>query len=108
MLKIRDDVDLKELEKYGFEEKPWGYIYYPKGNSPKTRYFSSIKIDGESRKDNNDFYKVFAFDLENMWCWCNSLEELENDFENIKYSYNDYKRLIEDLKKANLVVEVDE
>ena len=42
MLKIKDNVDFKELEKYGFKEEPWGYIYYPKGNSPKIRYFSSF------------------------------------------------------------------
>ena len=105
MLKIKDNVDLKELEKYGFKEEPWGYKYYPKGNSPKTRYFSSINIDGESRKE-WDSYKRLCFSLENMWCWCNSLEELESDFENIKYSYNDYKRLIDDLIKADLVEKV--
>lgn len=100
MLKIRDNIDLKELEKFGFKEKHWGYIYYPKNNSPQTRYFSSIKIDGDIH--------VLSFDLENMSMWCNDLKQLELDFENIQYSYNEFKKLVNDLKKANLVEEVDD
>ena len=51
MLKIREDVDLKELEKFGFEEKCWWYIYYPNNNNPNTRYFSAIKIDNDDNKE---------------------------------------------------------
>lgn len=107
MLKIKDNIDLKELEKFGFKEEHWGYIYYPKGNSPQTRYFSSIKIDGDTHKDWWS-YKVLSFDFTNMSMWCNDLEQLESDFENIQYSYNEFKKLVNDLKKANLVEEVDD
>lgn len=51
MLKIREDVDLNVLEKYGFKKEPWGYVYYPINNSPSTRYFSAIKIDNDNHKD---------------------------------------------------------
>ena len=101
MLKIRDGVDLKELEKYGFYERK-NYtsvlIYYPKGNSECCRYFSSIKLEKDTRKIN--------FNLENMTYWCNDLEELEADFDNIKYSYNEFKKVITDLIKADLVEKV--
>lgn len=98
MLKIKDDIDLKKLEKFGFKERHWGYIYYPKNNSPQTRYFSSIRIDGDIH--------VLSFVLENMSMWCNDLKQLELDFENIQYSYNEFKKLVNDLKLANLVEEV--
>lgn len=103
MLKIKDNIDLKELEKYGFiKNKNYAKIlfYYPKGNSGNCRYFSSIKLEEQTRK--------ICFCLENMSWWCNSIEELDDDFENIKYSYNEFKKLIDDLKLANLVEEVDD
>lgn len=103
MLKIKDSVDLKELEKFGFI-KGNNYakvlFYYPKGNGGNCRYFSSMRIEEETRK--------ISFNLENMSWWCNSLEELKSDFENIKYSYECFKNIIDDLKKADLVEEVDD
>ena len=103
MLKIKDNVDLKELEKYEFiDHKNYAKVlfYYPKGNGFNCRYFSSIRIEKETRKIN--------FALENMSWWCNSLEELENDFKNIEYSYNCFKRKIDELIQADLVEEVEE
>ena len=104
MLKIKDNVDLKELEKYGFKEEHWGYIYYPNNNSPRTRYFSNMKINKKLMGENN----VIEFCLENMSCWCNSLEELEYDFKNIKLSYEAFKIKIDDLIKDGLVEKVEE
>lgn len=95
MLKIKQNVDLKELEKYGFIKQHWGYIYYPNNNNPNTRYFSSIKIEVSNR--------IIMFDLENMNIWCNSIEELESDFENIKQSYEAFKVKCDDLIQAGLV-----
>ena len=43
-------IELSELEKFGFKEEHWGYIYYPNNNNPSTKYFSNIKID----KKNNE------------------------------------------------------
>ena len=103
MLKIKDNLDLKKLEKYGFKEERWGYIYYPNYNSPKTRYYSSIKISKKLMGENN----VIEFCLENMSVWCNSIEELENDFKNIKASYEAFKIKIDDLIKDGLVEKID-
>lgn len=100
MLKIKDGVDSKELEKFGFLKKHWGYIFYPKKNGSNCKYFSAIKIEQKS--------KIISFDLENMSSWCNSLEELDDDFENIQYSYNEFKNVINDLKQANLIEETGE
>ena len=103
MLKIKDNVDLKELEKYGFKKEHWGYIYYPNNNSPKTKYYSSIKINKKLMGENN----VIEFCLENMGMWCNSIEELEEDMNNIKASYETFKIKINDLIKDGLVEKVD-
>lgn len=101
MLEIRDNVDLEELEKYGFvKQNNWGYNYYPGYNNPGTRYFSSIKI----AKSN----KIICFSLENMGMWCNDLEQLELDIENIKNSYIEFKQKVKELMEADLIVEVDE
>lgn len=101
MLKIRDNVDLEELEKFGFvKQNDWGYNYYPDYNNPSTRYFSSIKI----AKSN----KIICFSLENMSWWCNDLEQLELDIENIKNSYIAFKQKVKELMEANLIVEVEE
>ena len=57
MLKIRDDIDLKELEKFGYEERDIGlnepYIVYKK----YIKSFISIDIlpDGTIIKNNDDY-----------------------------------------------------
>lgn len=107
MLKIREDVELKELEKYGFEEKHWGYVYYPNNNNPNTRYFFAIKINNDNRKD-SWLCRTLCFDLENMKMWSNDLSQLELDFENIKNSYIAFKQKVKELMEANLIVEVEE
>ena len=107
MLKIKDNVDLKELEKYGFKKEPWGYVYYPINNSPSTRYFSAIKIDNDNHKD-SWLCRTLCFKLENMDMWCNDLEQLELDIENIKNSYIAFKQKVKELMEADLVVKVEE
>ena len=100
-LRIKDSVDLKELEKYGFiKSNNWGWIFYPNNNNPNTRYFSSIKIDRNNRS--------ICFDLENMSWWCNDLEQLELDIENIKNSYIAFKQKVKELLEADLIIEVEE
>ena len=58
MLKIRDDVDLKELEKFGFELTDEGlnieYYVYVKYIAP----YISVRVNMENRriyKDNDEF-----------------------------------------------------
>lgn len=107
MLKIKDNIDLEELEKYGFQKEHWGYIYYPNNNNPSTRYFSAIKIDNDNDKD-SWLCRTLCFELKNMSVWCNSIKQLENDFENIKASYEAFKIKIESLIKADLIENVDD
>lgn len=64
MLKIKDNVDLKELEKYGFEKRTWGY--YQKFNYE----YYNVKIDIESDRvyiiihnDYNDDYSCYIPDV---------------------------------------------
>lgn len=45
MLRIKKDIPLEKLKEYGFKEKHWGYIYYPKDNGGDCKYHSSIRID---------------------------------------------------------------
>ena len=51
---------------------------------------------------------VIEFCLENMSMWCNSIEELENDFQNIKASYETFKIKINDLIEAGYVEKMEE
>ena len=97
-------IELSDLKQFGFEEEHWGYIYYPNNNNPSTRYFSSIKVDKKFMGINN----LIEFCLKNMSCWCNSIEELEDDFQNIKASYEAFKTKINDLAKAGYVEKVEE
>ena len=107
MLRVKDNIDLKELEKYGFQKEHWGYIYYPNNNHSSTRYYSSMKIDvpNDSKSWRN---RTISFSLENMSMWCNSIEELEADMENIKASYEAFKIKIENLIKADLIEKADD
>ena len=107
MLKIRENVDLNVLEKYGFKKEPWGYVYYTINNSPSTRYFSAIKIDNDNHKD-SWLCSTLCFSLENMSMLCNDLEQLELDIENIKNSYIAFKQKVKELLEADLIVEVEE
>lgn len=97
-------IELSELEKFGFKEKHWGYIYYPNNNNPSARYFSNIKINKKIMGENN----VIEFCLENMSVWCNSIEELEDDFRNIKASYEAFKIKINDLIEQGYIERVEE
>ena len=63
MLKIKDDIDLKELEKYGFKltdkDKYYSiiYTYYPLGDSqPSERNYLSINL--ETRKLFNSIWGI--------------------------------------------------
>lgn len=80
MLKIRDNVDLKELEKYGFKE------YYTCYTRDYNNGYLTMVV-----KDTGEVLKV---DYERYF------------FRNKYYKNSTYK--IDDLIKADLVVEVEE
>ena len=99
MLKIKDNVDLKELEKYGFI-----FDYFQNENvvcfKASNSNFDLSKIT---------FYKdkrVIDFDLQSC-CWCNDIDELEIEYEKITNAYNKFKQLIDNLTKADLIERVE-
>lgn len=80
MLKIRDNVDLKELEKYGFEEN--GFYY------SRTLNFEYYKVEIDIEKDRK--YLI-----------------IQNDYYDSDYACY-IPSIIYDLIKADLVVKVEE
>ena len=105
MLKIKDDIDLKELEKFGFKPCYAGYIHYAENNNPNTRYFCDMRININPNCINN---RKVEFSLDNMSIWCNDLEQLERDANNIKKSYEEFKKICVDLLQAGLLEEIKE
>lgn len=96
MLKIKENLDLKELEKFGFEYQKGGKInyyekmiqYFPLGDSvPCLRYYLTVN------EENKHIYSSI-FDL--TW-------EGKNDHYNIEFLDDLY-----DLIKADLVEKVEE
>ena len=65
MLKIKDSVDLKELEKFGFESNEDGY-YFDNG-----AIYDYIQIDTFSRK-------VFVFSLNNARINCKLFDIIQS------------------------------
>lgn len=98
MLKVKDNVDLKELKKYGFKKIVYSYNYYPNKKSSTLKNFSHIRITD----------KQITFVLENSWWSCNSIEELEKDLIDIKKTYEVFKIKIGELIKADLIEKVDD
>lgn len=93
MLKIKDDVDLKELEKFGFKkvggiEKEWYFYYYEKIIIGILNAYL-IRIDGYTRKIK--IYKNLSLDL---------------SFANRELVKRNKK--IKDLIKARLVEKIEE
>lgn len=80
MLKIRDGIDLKELEKYGFDEL---CFYYRKAINYEY-YEVNISIDKETK-----------------------LITIQNDYYDSNYTSN-IPSILYDLIKANLVEKVDD
>lgn len=83
MLKIKDNVDLKELEKYGFEyeeEYDYGTYHY--------RNFEDIYVDTEYG-NNKDFQRKITIGTAN-------------------YEYNNFLDIIYDLIKDDLVEKVED
>lgn len=80
MLKIKDNVDLKELEKYGFEENSFYYS--------KTFNFEYYKVEIDIEKDRK--YLI-----------------IQNDYYDSDYACY-IPSIIYDLIKADLVVKVEE
>lgn len=50
MLKIKDNVDLKELEKFGFEENQYYPNYVYECRTSKNKYYVFINVDKNTRE----------------------------------------------------------
>lgn len=88
MLKIRDDVDLKELEKYGFEVK---------GNFAKKTFYS--KYGSFTLEDDT----LLVIEYRQLWLIENGAKE-----SNERYFGNPQFDIVYDLIKDGLVEKVEE
>lgn len=105
MLKIKDDVDLKELEKFGFKYRKDYYIKYVKDLKVMTVRVEP-KINGEENKYfyisvNNEGYFTM-YDLDTI---IYEFEQYKNDLENDIVEIN---KLFNDLIQAGLVEKIEE
>ena len=92
MLKIKDDVDLKELEKFGFKEpySPYAYCYYGKSIDDSCARVSICKPTQFK-------YREIFFDY-----------SPELDFEDFQDVFEEYQNILFDLIQAGLVEKVGE
>lgn len=52
MLKIKDNVDLKELEKFGFKKTDNKYFYFMKHDCIRDAFMGFIEVDGFTKELN--------------------------------------------------------
>lgn len=95
MLKIRDDIDLKELEKFGFEKyEPLFHDYFRKHDN----YFITV-----SARYNDKYFKddgkisIWEGHINNMFDLYNGFPRIEDDV---------YEEYIQDLIQAGLVEKI--
>ena len=101
MLRIKDNIELKELEKFGFVKVKNMERYEFTIRDNRSMDLSYIGTNSTSEDGN-----IITFNLENMSLWCNSIEELDRDYEKITESYKIFKEKIKDLIEAGLVEKV--
>ena len=97
MLKIKDNIELKELENFGFE-----YCSNPQFMELSSIYsdLSDISFDIEDR--------IIDINLESVSINCHNIEQLDEDYENITNSYRYFKEKIEELIELGLVEKVSD
>ena len=105
MLKIKDGVDLKELEKYGFKYRKDYYIKFIKDLKVMT-----VRVEPEIYEEEN---KYFYIGINNEGCFTDldldtiiyKFEQYEND---LKDDINQINKLFIDLIQAGLVEKVND
>lgn len=107
MLKIKDNVDLKELEKYGFETG-----YYDYYTTKKTVVIPCYCYECECSEEDTGHYKIYENQINFMVDKKTRIINRMTYGGKSSYYFNilqsqDYD-LIYDLIKANLVVKVEE
>lgn len=114
MLKIKDNVDLKELEKFGFKYRQNYYIQYlkdlqvmtvrlePSLHMEKNKYFY-VSVNNEGDYTDYDF-KILIYQFEDY------SRKLKEDIEEIKRLFIDMKNagIVEEIKDSDLVEKVEE
>ena len=86
MLKIKDNVDLKELEKFGFKYRPNHYIQYLKDLKVMT-----VRLEPALYAEENKYFYVSVN---------NEGADTGYDFETLIYKFEDYsKKLKEDIEE---------
>ena len=101
MLIIKQEVNLEELEKFGFVKVQNMEKYE---FTIRDRYSMDLShIATNSTKEDGN---IIVFNLENMSLWCNSIEELDEDYKKITESYKVFKEKIQELIEAGLVEKV--
>lgn len=102
-LRIKDNVDLKELKEFGFEkvENMERYEYTIRDNYSRDLSYIATKSTSEDKN-------ILTFCLNNMSLWCNSIEELDTDYKKITESYKAFKEKIKELIEAGLVEKVED
>lgn len=105
MLRIKSDVDLKKLEKFGFKNRPNYYIQYlkdlqvmsvrlePNLYAEENKYFY-VSVNNEGIDTGYDF-KTLIYTFEDY------LKKLKEDIEEIKKLFND-------MKKTGIVEEIED
>lgn len=70
MLKMKDNVDLKELEKFGFEKSNMGYVLYKEHNDNWKQQIASVNLITKkvwiSQENKNDVYELLKDVSENI------------------------------------------
>lgn len=101
MLLIKKEVNLEELEKFGFVKVNNMERYE---FTIRDRYSMDLSYIGtnSTKEDGN----IIVFNLENMSLWCNSIEELDEDYKKITESYKAFKEKIQELIEAGIVEKV--
>lgn len=101
MLRVKDNIDLEELEKFGFVKVKNMERYEFTIRDNHSMDLSYIGIISTSEDGN-----IITFNLENMSLWCNSIEELDEDYKKITESYKMFKEKIKDLIEAGIFEKV--
>lgn len=108
MLKIKDDVDLKELEKFGFKYRPDTYIQYLKNFQVMT-----VRLEPNLYGEYNKGLLIFYISVNNEGYYTDiNLDEIMLEFQTYNRKMNEdlenINKLFNDLIQAGLVEKVDD
>lgn len=103
MLKIKDNVNLKELEKYGFEYRENYYIQYL--YNTKT---INARVEPSLHGETNKYFYISVNNAGEYTSFNNVLGYIEDYRKQLEKDIEEIKELFEDLIKADLVEKIEE